>query len=143
MERPRGRGGRRQRAERDGHAAHNERASNSELARFLVLQVLWGHISASFAKKVAMLAKSDFDIAIAQGAGFSFDDLNMLASLNCGAGGGHAYSALISKVGSSAFEAFSTPLPLNFHENNTKYFTQYMLLPHETFSVMFHKCKEQ
>ena len=71
-----------------------EASATSKLARYLILQVLWGQISPNLARKLASLAKEDLDVAREKGPTFRFDDLEMLANL----GESHTYNRSISKL---------------------------------------------
>ena len=70
-----------------------EASAKSKLARYLILQVLWGHISPNLAQTVASLAKEDLDVAREGGPTFRFVDLETLANL----GASHTYDGSISK----------------------------------------------
>ena len=133
----RARGGRLQRQAR---AARQQQAQHSsELAHFLVLQCLWGFCSIPYANKIARLAKLDIDTAVSAGGDFSFHDLNELASI--GTEGRHAKNMFVdlsAKLSPSHFPEYTAPLPLKIFERPVKPILQSFLLPHETFSALYH-----
>ena len=131
-----GRGGRNQRENREGatNAVHN-----SELAKFLILQCLWGHCSIPYVQKIAKMAMRDIENAIARGGCFSYRDLEALSAL--GPSGIHVNNMrndLMRNLAPSQFHTFNATLPMKVHERRVRPYLQSFLLPHETFSVLYH-----
>ena len=129
------RGGRRQ---REARAAHGNCHAQSSLGQFLVLQTLWGHMSLPAAQKLAAHAKKDIERAVAGGADFSYSDLNALASLGNGQSN-YMQRDLMRKLEPSNFRLYEVRLPMKILEQQPRLYLQHMMLPHETFSTLFHK----
>lgn len=73
-----------------------------------------------------------------------YSDLNVLAGLGSeGRHPQHMYSDLIKKLDPPHIHRFECTLPLKLHEKNPRDHVQHMLLPHETFSKMYHMYPNQ
>ena len=132
------RGGRLQRETR-AQATRVADEVQSQLARFLILQSLWGYCSVQLAQKIANLAVHDIEHALSMGERFNIRDLKMLAEL----GGAtcdsqRMYSSLMHKLQPSKFNAFESRMSMTILEQPPRPYLQYMLSPHETFSSLYH-----
>ena len=150
MENPRGRGGRHQRTTRRdnanpaGGAAGRRAGSESNVGKWLVQQVLWGFLSPQVAQHVAKKGRDDIEYAVKNDMRTGYSDLNVLAGLGSeGRHPQHMYSDLIKKLDPPHIDRFECTLPLKLHEKNPRDHVQHMLLPHETFSKMYHMYPNQ
>ena len=110
----------------------------SELAYFLILEILWGSMSPATAKKIAKLTRNDIARAQQEGPEFSFSELETLADLP----NSNTYSSLLGKlaVPSLPIHEFKLPLQLN---SVIGFFSQCAMWPHEVLSALYHEYKSE
>ena len=135
------RGGRNQREARSVASASASLGvvDQSDLARWLTLQVLHGHASPQFAQTIVKKTRVDMKHAVAHNLTEGFSDFNVLAGL--GTEGKHAqnmWNELVRKLEKQYLNSFEASIPLKLLEKNAKPHDQHILLPHETFATLFH-----
>ena len=102
-----------------------EDTAKSEVAYFLVREILWGSMSLAGAKKIADLTRKDVARAHLEGPEFAFPELDTLASLPHT----NTYQTLLDKLSPPALPSFDFDLPMKFN-NAIGFWRQCAMWPH-------------
>ena len=106
---------------------------SSELAFYLVTQVLWGAISPEYARQIAKRARHDISVAQATAPTYTFKELDMLAELS----ESHTYEQLVRKLEAPKIPLSSFQLSMRLNDV-VSMFEQWAIWPHEMFAALYH-----
>ena len=98
---------------------------SSELAFYLVTQVLWGAISPEYARQIAKLAKRDISVAQAVDPTYTFAELDILAALS----ESRTYQQLVRKLETPNIPLTSFRLLMKLNDVVST-FEQWAIWPH-------------